>query len=367
MLTEDLNIPLSIDNQMKKVKIIGSGLSGLSAAITLARAGVEVDVYETREDVGKRFHGDIEGLENWSEKEDILKEFGKMNIRINFDCDPFSELTITNGSNKKELTFEKPLFYLVRRGPFPGSLDYGLKEQALALGVSIKFRSTIPFSEADIVAVGPTSKRIAGVDKGIVFRTANKDKAVVLLNDRAAFKGYAYLLVTKGHGCMGTVVLDALSRVSTCFEETRRIFSTLIDLDIQDPKKIGGIGSFSTKNVFTNGKALFVGEAAGLQDFLWGFGMRYAITSGVLAAQSILEDEDYDFTARMHFTHMLKASMVNRYLWEKFRKNQYIFMVCNGKIMRTILHSMHNFNPFQKIVYPLAVSYMRKTYGNLDL
>ena len=65
---------------MRKIKIIGGGLSGLSAAITLAREGFEVDIYEIHEDVGKRFHGDIEGLENWSEKEDILKEFGKMNI-----------------------------------------------------------------------------------------------------------------------------------------------------------------------------------------------------------------------------------------------------------------------------------------------
>ena len=73
---------------------------------------------------------------------------------------------------------------------------------------------------------------------------------------------------------MGTVVLDRLSAVNRCFEETGRIFSRMLRLDIQEPKEAGGIGSFSVKNIFQEDGTLFVGEAAGLQDFLWGFGMR---------------------------------------------------------------------------------------------
>ena len=53
---------------MKEIKILGAGLSGLTAAINLAKEGYRVDVYEKNKDVGMRFHGDIQGLENWSEK-----------------------------------------------------------------------------------------------------------------------------------------------------------------------------------------------------------------------------------------------------------------------------------------------------------
>ena len=352
---------------MKRIKILGAGLSGLSAAITFAKAGLNVDVFEIHKDVGQRFRGDLEGLENWSEKGDILDEFRKMNIEINFDCDPFSTLSVTNGSRIKKIEFKTPLFYLVKRGPLPGSLDYGLKEQALTLGVAIHFEKTIPYNQADIVAAGPASRKIAGIDKGIVFETKMKDTAILLLNEKAAFRGYAYLLVTKGYGCMGTVVLDNLSFVSSCFEETKRIFSSLVDLHIDNPKKVGGIGSFSTGSVFRKGNTLMVGEAAGLQDFLWGFGMRYAVTSGFLAAQSVLSNEDYVQVARRHFTYKLKASLVNRYLWEKFSRNRYSFMVENGRIMRSFLYTMHNYNIFQKIVYPVALSYMRKKYPALQL
>ncbi|KYK32776.1 MAG: NAD(P)/FAD-dependent oxidoreductase [Theionarchaea archaeon] len=352
---------------MRRTKIVGAGISGLSAAITLAKAGHNVDVFEKNEDVGKRFRGDLEGLENWSEKEDILNEFKRMNITVNFDCDPFSTLTVTNGSKTKEIKFEKPLFYLVKRGSMPGSLDYGLKEQALALGVCIHFGKTIPQDQADIVATGPTFNEIAGIDKGIAFKTTMKDTAVLLLNDKAAYKGYAYLLVTKGYGCMCTVVLDELTSVAHCFEETKNIFSTMMDLGIQEPKKVGGIGSFSTKNVFKKDKSLFVGEAAGLQDFLWGFGMRYAVTSGFLAAQSILDNKDYEQTAQKYFSHKLKASITNRYLWEKCDRIRYSLMVKNGRIMKAILYRMHRYNFIQKMVYPLAVSYLRKRYGDLRL
>lgn len=348
-----------------RIKISGAGLSGLSAAITLAKAGLKVDVYEKNNDVGKRFHGDLEGLENWSEKVDILDELHKMNIQINFECEPFSTLTVTNGSNLKKIKFKTPLFYLVKRGSFPGSLDYGLKEQAHKAGVAIHFGTTIPQEQADIVATGPTSHEVAGIDKGIAFKTTMKDTAVLLLNEKAAYKGYAYLLVTKGYGCMCTVVLETLTYIARCFEETKKIFSAMMDLDIQEPKEVGGIGSFSTKNVFKKGKSLFVGEAAGLQDFLWGFGMRYAFTSGFLAAQSIINGEDYEHVARTYFSHKLKASITNRYLWEKCGEQRYSLILKNGRMMRRILYSIHKYNFIQKMVYPIAVSYVKKRYGSL--
>ena len=53
---------------MKEAKIIGAGLSGLTASIILAQRGYKVDVYEKNKDVGMRFNGDLQGLENWSEK-----------------------------------------------------------------------------------------------------------------------------------------------------------------------------------------------------------------------------------------------------------------------------------------------------------
>ena len=38
----------------------------------------------------------------------------------------------------------------------------------------------------------------------------------------------------------------------------------------------------------------FIGEAAGFQDCLAGFGMIYAFKSGFLVARSIIEDLDYE-------------------------------------------------------------------------
>lgn len=270
---------------MKGLAILGAGLSGLTAAINLAREGYNVDVYEKNKDVGMRFRGDIQGLENWSARKDILEELREMNIEVNFDCDPFSTVTLTNCSRTKEIDFKRPFFYLVKRGSFFGTIDYGLKTQALELGINIHLEKTLSPNEVDIVATGPILKEAPAVVKGIVFKTDIKDAAILLCNDEIAFKWYSYLLITKGYGCVCTVVaVEELYRVNKCFEKTKGFFERKIGLNMQSPKEVGGVGSFSLKSVFKKGTTLYVGEAAGLQDFLWGFGMRFAVTSGYLAA-----------------------------------------------------------------------------------
>ncbi len=55
------------------VQIAGAGPAGLAAAITLAQAGRRVAVHEAQREVGHRFQGDPQGLENWSTERDVLE------------------------------------------------------------------------------------------------------------------------------------------------------------------------------------------------------------------------------------------------------------------------------------------------------
>ena len=66
------------------VEIAGAGPAGLAAAITLAQAGRQVVVYETQKEVGRRFGGDYQGLENWSSDEDVLSVLKAQGLTTDF-------------------------------------------------------------------------------------------------------------------------------------------------------------------------------------------------------------------------------------------------------------------------------------------
>src|SRR3989338_9981076 len=132
----------------KKIEIVGAGPAGLVAAINLARAGYKVTVYEEKPDVEHRFHGDFQGLENWSSKEDVtvlLERCGVYNkVYTDYICKPYNELIIFDANlNKPVLQSEKPFFHLVQRGNWLGCLDYGLMEQAMEVGVEIIFNKRV--------------------------------------------------------------------------------------------------------------------------------------------------------------------------------------------------------------------------------
>lgn len=356
---------------MKKIQIAGAGPSGLTAAINLVKNGYDVQVYEKRPDVGKHLRGGLQGLENWSEKKDITTELKDMGLKINFDCDPFYEFIVSNGNKHWDFQADTntPAFYVVKRGSVDGSLDYGLKEQALDEGVEILFEQKLAEKDVDIVATGPVKNETFIVAKGISFDTSMEDTAIAFVDDKAAYLGYSYLLVTKGSGCMCTVLFDDFSNVGTCFENTEQIFSKMVDLDIQNPRPDGGVGSFSLKCDLENNGRMYTGEAAGLQDMVWGFGMRSAIRSGYLAAECIMSGDDYKLTATNEFQDKLKASLVNRYVWERFGKGNYsmIFNTLQGtRNPPKYMHSFHNFNILQKLAYPFAVKKMKERYPRLN-
>lgn len=355
----------------KPIKILGAGPSGLTAAINLALAGFPVDVFEKRSDTGKRFHGDLQGLENWSDEENVLEQFGRMNIATNFDADPFLKLVITNGYNQRVSHYDHPLCYLVKRGDVDGSLDQGLKQQAFAAGVNIHFRQTIPEEEADIVATGPISRELFAVDKGIVFRTDYEDTNVFLLNDRAAYKGYSYLLITKGYGCLCTVLFDRFPDLDRNFEVARQMLEEMFDFDIRDPQPVAGVGCFSTKNTYQKGETLYVGEAAGLQDLMWGFGIKTAVESGYMAADCIINNRDFAMTAQERFQPKLKATLVDRFVWEILRYKDYRAVVGDGLSTQARssfdLGFMYNYSWLHRLVYPFARWAMRRRYPNLRI
>jgi len=352
---------------MKVIKILGAGPSGLSAAITLAKSGYCVDVFEKNDAVGKRFLGDLQGLENWTDKQDVLDHFSSMNISVNFDCDPFDAFNICDGDAINEtIMSRRPIFYLVKRGGHvPGSLDNGLRRQALDAGVSIHFKETISDGDADIIATGPRSKEVCCIDTGIIFDTDMDDIAIALVDDNVAPLGYAYLLVTKGYGCICTVIFEDFKNVRRYFDKARKALGGIVKLDIRNEKTVGGLGSICMGGQFSLGNTRFVGEAGGIQDMFWGFGIRTAVTSGFLAARSIIDGTDYSAVAEKAFSAHLKAGIVNRFLWEKIGKFKIPIML---NIMKKyddpmlFFRSVYNYNTSQKIIYPVAKCWGKRHY-----
>jgi len=355
---------------MKNIKILGAGLSGLSAAINLAKKGFIVDVFEKRSDCGKRFLGDLEGLENWSSKIDVIKELNSMNIKNNFHNNPFTKLSVSDGIDARKITLKKPMFYIVKRGAVDNSIDQGLKKQALDSGVNIHFNSKENKKDMDIISTGPAEKRYIGVVKGIRFETNKEDTAFLLLNNEASANGaYSYLLISNGHGCICSVNIYTSGKdADRYYKKTYALITKFVDIDIKNKKNVGGTGWFSlTPNLIKDGK-LYTGEAAGLQDLLWGFGMRYAIISGYLAALSISENKNYKKLIKERIGDRLKTSIVNRYLTDKYYDivQKFIFDVVksNQGNWMDILYERYNPSLYSRFLYPYAKIRVTKKVNN---
>jgi flavin-dependent dehydrogenase len=309
-----------------------------------------------------RFRGDFQGFENWSTTKDILDEIKSMNINCDFWYKPITKAEFYDYKlNKRIVSFERPGLYLVRRGSFSGSLDFSLKNQAINNNVEIIFNKRINEKDSDIIAGGP--RRVDGIVRGIVFETKTTRIPTIILDDRLAPKSFAYLLTGEGFGCLGAGLTKNYTLADKLLDKTIKSFKSMIDLDISNPKRFTGYGNFFIKNKYVENDRIYAGEAAGLQDYLLAFGLRHAITSGYLAARSIIFKEDYNKLIKQRFSSQLKISMTNRFLYSLAGNKGYSKFLERGKKIKDPLKRMnrqYNASAIKFIFYPFAKLRYRK-------
>ncbi|MGE5277710.1 MAG: NAD(P)/FAD-dependent oxidoreductase [Acidobacteriota bacterium] len=314
------------------IHIVGAGPSGLTAALAVARAGSRAVVHEQRADVGGRFHGDLQGIENWTTRGNVLEELAALGVAPSFDFQACRDGVFYDPEGREYVyRSPEPLFYLVRRGREPGTLDQDLKLQALAAGVEIRFRDPVTrLPQGGIVAGGPRGPDAIAV--GYVFETDRADGVYGVLSDRLAPKGYSYLLVSRGRGTVAACLFDDFHREKLYLERTIAFFREKAGLAMRNPVRFGGTGNVLLPSTARHGDILFVGEAAGFQDALWGFGMRLAMLSGHLAARAHLDGTpaEYDGLWRQRMGDLLWVSIVNRCAFSRMGNRGYV------RLMRSI-------------------------------
>lgn len=296
----------------KVVQVVGAGPAGLSAAITLARAGRRVVVHEAQREVGHRFGDDLQGLENCSTRCDVLEVIRDAGITTTFEmlaCSEGSAFDAWDG--RHELRSRAPLCYIVKRGPGRGSLDLALLEQALALGVEVRFGSRRTSIEGPgILAVGP--KAADAIAVGYQFETDMPNGFWLILDEDVAPQGYGYLLVMRGRGTVKSCMFSGFNRERVYVERTVERFQRLAGLVMRAPVFHGGVGNFRVPATAVSGAHPVTGEQAGFQDAFAGFGMRYAIFSGVLSARALLSGRHFDALWRGAFRPAIESSIINR-------------------------------------------------------
>lgn len=339
------------------VSIVGAGPAGLACAIVLARADYPVIVHEQRPCVGGRFHGDFQGPENWSSDEDVLAELARYGIEPSFECRAVNNgIAFDAWGGRYDIKAHTPLYYLVRRGSGRGTLDQALLTQARALGIDVRFADRM--KQAEGVAVLGGGPRVAdAIAVGYVFDTDMPDGNWICFDNQLAPLGYAYLLIHGGRGMVASCMFTGFKHEAEYVARTVAAFRERVGLVMHNERRFGGYANFRLPRTAMQGGHLVIGEQAGFQDALAGFGMRYALRSGILAARSLIEGVDYTALWRRELLPSLKAGVTNRFLFSVIGDRGSRFVLARwleGADARDRLKRLYGASLWTHLLFPIA-------------
>ena len=348
---------------MARIKILGGGISGLTAAIHLQKGGLDVEVHEAKSFFGKHTN-DFQYLENWTHTEDTMEILKKINIRTDFYHKACFKIEMVSPSLSSYVgTSSVPIMYLIKRGHEEDTIDSSLERQAGEEGVELLYQSKLEPSDADIIATG--IKEPTFIAMGTKFKCIHPDRVIVLFDNNLSLNMYSYLIVHNQWGEIVCVNPAGINDHEGRLQKTINRFKEISHVSMREPFwRFSAPGSFNYMNQACVDNRLFIGEAAGFQDNLAGFGMIYAFKSGYYAAKSLLEGRDYDALWKADFLRSMSVSRRNRALYEKLsnkgydrcislmnRNNLIIRFVLDGRDIRKTLKRIYN-HSFPSLLRP---------------
>lgn len=278
---------------MKNVNIYGAGISGLTAAINLAKKGFGVTIFEKESKIGG-IHHKQPSIHMTPIDLQKIKEY----IGIDVGC-CFSELESFIGYiYSKKVTFDNKHLYVVERGSKDTSLDTYLYKIALKEGVKIEFSSPLTadnfndISDNSIIATGsyPDIYKIVKIFHG---GTKRFDSTIKITKNNFCLtyfdsntKGYCYISskngLCSGHIAFALTDSDDVDYFKNKIEETEGIkflkFSKSYD---SLPRRTKLYKHYNKKTL------IFAGTISGFVDPFFGFGINAALVSGKIASIAV--------------------------------------------------------------------------------
>ena len=191
---------------------------------------------------------------------------------------------------------------------------------------------------------------MAGWGVGVEWSTAapthpTPERIDVYFNHKLSPGGYSYLFILDGVATFGCAIVADFKQIDSYFDHSLAAAQRLHHFDVPADARTGySYMNFHLKHAATSNGARFVGEAAGFQDYLFGLGIRYALTSGSLAARSILEERDYDELWKSELGAKQQTSLVNRFLYEtggNFGLSMFVRQAARAKDFHHYLSGWH--------------------------
>ncbi|MGA8808351.1 MAG: hypothetical protein WB973_10775, partial [Thermoanaerobaculia bacterium] len=251
---------------------------------------------------------------------------------------------------------KEPYGWFIHRGAEEGTLDRGLLAQARQVGAKVIFNSRLSADRAHIVATGPASPD--GLAKEMTWRSSDDELIDVYFNHKLSPGGYSYLFILDGVATFGCAIVADFKQIDSYFDHSLAAAQRLHHFHVPADARTGySYMNFHLKQAATSNGARFVGEAAGFQDYLFGLGIRYALTSGSLAARSILEERDYDELWKSELGAKQKTSLVNRFLYESggnFGLSMFVRQAARAKDFHHYLSGWHRTTWWKSLLSPVV-------------
>jgi flavin-dependent dehydrogenase len=210
---------------------------------------------------------------------------------------------------------------MVDRGGGPVSLEKQLLEQALDAGVQVRFKTKADPAAVDLLATGAPKNLVNIFAGGYRFshEGSNLEPGEIhaLFDNDLAPQGYLCILPGPSAHSIYTVSWRALPYGELVAKVDRALRLEWVREILGTATKVGriyGKGYFHPDpySVVAQGGVLRAGEASGIQDAVGGFGIRYAVGSGALAAKSLLTGSDYPSMLREEFQDDFEVAMKSR-------------------------------------------------------